>query len=476
MAKVSKNSSVSKLEGVFARGYGVVPRAVLTAPELTPEAKVLYSYFCVASGNSGGYQRAPTEETILSHLQISHPRYLRHRRALVEQGYIHFAQKRKRAGEGRQIFCENTFIIAKDVFSFSSFSDHSLPEVAALQEGVYSDGYGLVPRVVLCDAELSIVAKAAYVYLCVVAQARTSTDRIATVISADLYSFVPKNRMQKAISQLIDAGYVRRERVGTGRFSGNTYILNLYPMKPSSQIIPAGDESPEPYFVTTEIEGVDPSFPLFPPEILACNGQIKERSLSPSPEPHFVTTEHASPEPHFVTAENDLPGPRFVTTENSQNVTAIYINKNFINKHTKSVCPSYADTSHKDGLTDARASENIQFFRDAAAGQIEAHILAQEYGEDILQAVVNIMADVYAARTGTVRINGRPYAICDVAKAFRALKAVHVEHVLDTLNNQGVDRIKNFQAYLVACLYNAPITLGGQDIAFRAGTPWTPTR
>lgn len=448
-----------KLEGIFARGYGVVPKAVLLSPELSPEAKALYAYYCVMSGNGGGYQDSPAEAMILKTLCISHARFIRHRKTLIEGNYIHFAQGRKSIAQGKQLFQNTRYLIVKcprEVTVLGESFYANLPPcrpinmMAAVQEGIFRDGFGLVPRMVLFDRELSIEAKAAYVFLCVYANASTCGERTATP-SASLLAerLMSRKRVQHAMNELTQAGYIRRERIHTGVYAGMCYILNFDKQE-------VQNDTAETFRQGGRNDTAEKS-----------NLSYQERFDN-----LIFSLQETIAEQERQKAQNDITEPGSEPGQNetaekdtAQIETATYKSTNTNDyQHTNISHVFQRHSGKQDGQTDAaQIRDEFAWQRENAETQIEADILAQEYGRDVVDAVVHVMADMYMARGGTVKINGRPYPVPGVAEMFKKLRFCHVEHVLDSIRSRGSPEVGNMQAYLIACLYNAPITYGARE-------------
>lgn len=448
-----------KLEGVFARGYGVVPKSVLLLPELSPEAKALYAYYCILSGNNGGFQPSPGEEALLRAMNISHTRFLKHRKALVDRGLICFEQGRRSAG-GKLLFEKGRFLIVKAPLAptqgepLPSGADFPLNDLAALQEGVFSEGFGLVPRLVMQDEALSIEAKAAYAFLCVFANASTRGERTATPSASLLNArLMTRKRAQNAMRELIERGYIRRERVHTGVYGGNCYILNFYQQEPQNDT--TEPREPQSLFDTTEPPADKPC----PVAVSSKETSSSYTSLPRQPQASlFDTAETRAPQARFETAENETPENRTALLFNTKRANTRPVNTQSI--HPPLPLGGKMDRSNAPTGQSPPALSLEEAYRREASAQIEAEVLAQEYGVDILDAIVALMADIYGATGGEVRINGRTYPLPLVAGRFRTLRACHVEHVLERIHAEGSDQIANLQAYLTACLYNAPVSYG----------------
>lgn len=91
-----------KLEGVLSQGYGIIPKLVMKDKDLSIEAKSIYSYFCSYAG--GGNTAFPSVELICSDLGISENRLLKHRKQLIDKGYIKVKRERKEKGWSNNIY------------------------------------------------------------------------------------------------------------------------------------------------------------------------------------------------------------------------------------------------------------------------------------------------------------------------------------------------------------------------------------
>ncbi|MCY0892603.1 MAG: helix-turn-helix domain-containing protein [Acidibacillus sp.] len=86
-------TDILQIEGVNAKGYGIIPKMVMKDVRLTMEAKAIYSYFCSYAG--AGTQAFPSVPLILKDLNTSEKRYYRHFALLKKFGYIKTEQIKK---------------------------------------------------------------------------------------------------------------------------------------------------------------------------------------------------------------------------------------------------------------------------------------------------------------------------------------------------------------------------------------------
>ena len=92
-------------------------------------------------------------------------------------------------------------------------------------KGVYEQGYGLSPKLVMRDKNLSIEAKAIYAYMSSFAGSGGSAFPKIETACKDLN--ISKNRFLKYRKELVDYGYITIEKERkSGKFDNNVYILN----------------------------------------------------------------------------------------------------------------------------------------------------------------------------------------------------------------------------------------------------------
>lgn len=77
-----------QVEGINAKGFGMVPVLVMQDTRLTIEAKAIYAYFASISG--GGADISPDIDTVTKHLCISKDRYFKHLKQLKELDYMEY--------------------------------------------------------------------------------------------------------------------------------------------------------------------------------------------------------------------------------------------------------------------------------------------------------------------------------------------------------------------------------------------------
>lgn len=92
--------------------------------------------------------------------------------------------------------------------------------------GVMAQGYGIIPKLVMRDRDLTAEAKAVYAYICSYSGAGNSAFPSMELMSHDLG--MSDKRLRKHRNMLVEKGYliVEQERHGTG-FKNNIYTLPM---------------------------------------------------------------------------------------------------------------------------------------------------------------------------------------------------------------------------------------------------------
>lgn len=93
---------ILKVEGVHAKGYGIISKIVMQDKRLSIEAKAIYSYFCSYAGS--GNQAFPSVSRIVNDLCISKSRYYKHFKSLKDYDYVRVVQKNVEGSFGSNIY------------------------------------------------------------------------------------------------------------------------------------------------------------------------------------------------------------------------------------------------------------------------------------------------------------------------------------------------------------------------------------
>lgn len=115
-----------------------------------------------------------------------------------------------------------------------------------------------------------------------------------------------------------------------------------------------------------------------------------------------------------------------------------------------SICP--LAPSGADGIDGCDQREEIK-------QRLGFDILREKYPHEDIESLVELMADILDSTALSLRIGGNILPAERVKARFRQLDSSHIEYVLEALRNTTT-QIRNIRAYLLAALYNAPVTIG----------------
>lgn len=115
-------------------------------------------------------------------------------------------------------------------------------------EGILSKGYGVIPKLVMKDKDLTIEAKAIYAYISSYAGNGTEAFPSVELICSDLD--IGENRFHKHKKNLISKGYieVRRERDGKGVWGKNVYTIKSMIIKNPTRQNEVMDNTPTRHY------------------------------------------------------------------------------------------------------------------------------------------------------------------------------------------------------------------------------------
>lgn len=91
--------------GIFSEGYGFAPKVLMRDSRLTVEAKSIYCY--ISSFAGAGMRSFPSVELMVKELGISRARFYKHRKQLIDIGYVSIEQMK---GEDKK-FQKNIYVL-----------------------------------------------------------------------------------------------------------------------------------------------------------------------------------------------------------------------------------------------------------------------------------------------------------------------------------------------------------------------------
>ena len=172
---------------------------------------------------------------------------------------------------------------------------------------------------------------------------------------------------------------------------------------------------------------------------------------------NFVTPS----ESRFLNRENHDSGEVKITDQEPLKSRS---NNTENNNTERSDTDSFPFTSFREdhGRESKRSDVNQRDrYREIISENISYGILLQDYplDRDILTEIRELMVDTVCTTRSTVRISGDDKPAEVVKSQFLKLDSEHIRFVMDGLKD-NTTRIRNMRQYLLATLYNAPLTIG----------------
>lgn len=99
-------------------------------------------------------------------------------------------------------------------------------------------------------------------------------------------------------------------------------------------------------------------------------------------------------------------------------------------------------------------------YHDILMEQLSMDILYERYPfeRDTLDAILDMMLDIICSKKECILIAGDKRPINVVKSRFLKLNSTHIEYVMDCMKDNPV-KVRNIKQYLLATLYNAPLTI-----------------
>ncbi len=195
------------MENILENGYSTFSQEVIKSQNLHIKSKAIYLFLC--SYKNVEYIALPKRETIMNYLGIgSKETYYKYMKELENQGYITITTAKVDGKFFNNQYKINKVVDGKNIFEY----------------------YGIIPKKVMNDKNVSIEAKAVYGYFCCFRNKETNDVVYTNInqIKTDL-DIVSNARLNKNIKMLIEAGYVTKKQHTNGqKFSSNVYHLVGY--------------------------------------------------------------------------------------------------------------------------------------------------------------------------------------------------------------------------------------------------------
>ena len=183
----------------------------------------------------------------------------------------------------------------------------------------------------------------------------------------------------------------------------------------------------------------------------------KEVSLSPKREnPRQVNPVQVNPE--LVKPEQENPVQLNIQETNTEKS-----NIDLLNTY-QSIYPAKREKTNGASKMDTDRMDKMTIYQEIIKENIEYPYLAERYGQERTDEVVDLMLETVLSQRPYIRIAGDDYPREIVRSRFLKVNYSHIEYVFDRLD-KNTTKVRNIKAYLLAALYNAPATM---DSYYRA--------
>jgi len=160
-------------------------------------------------------------------------------------------------------------------------------------------------------------------------------------------------------------------------------------------------------------------------------------------------------ERHFLKCQNDTSGSVEMTSLEVSKSHGNNTNKNYTEfSDTDPFLPS--DFSGRDSEGTEEFTRYYQYFYD----QLEMDHLKENYSYDheILELILRLVVEVMCSKRSMLRIASDDKPIEIVRSCFMKLDCEHIKYVMDRFK-ENTTAIRNIKQYLLASIYNAPLTI-----------------
>ena len=195
-------------------------------------------------------------------------------------------------------------------------------------------------------------------------------------------------------------------------------------------------------------------------------GQLKgtEYVIYERPQPVADTPVQEKPVLAKPTLENPtqaFPAQAEPTQENPTQLNTIRQSKTYISKtHESNPYQSKRANSADgyDGMDSGVSERDIRRLRDEVREQISYDDLVEPHNRAQMDEIVEIMVETLASRREHISVSGEEHPAWLVQERLRKINGHHIEYIFDCLNKNRT-KIHNIRKYLLATLFNAPVTM-----------------
>ena len=243
-----------------------------------------------------------------------------------------------------------------------------------------------------------------------------------------------KDAIRSAVKELEEAGYVVRKQTTDrkGKFGSNEYVIYESPQNE----LPLDTKSPSAPTKQGKA-GISPKLPSSP---------LLDYPLSENPTTGKPSTENPLSE-NPTQLNTKEPSTELLSTDVTNNPSY--------------PISSYPSGKQSNGRKRKEADEiDMDACREDIKTQISFDLLSEGNPSDQakLEEILELMTEIQCSNQSTLRIAGNTYPATLVKERFRRLNSLHMEYVLNCLND-NTTYVRNIKQYLLTTLFNAPATI-----------------
>lgn len=154
---------------------------------------------------------------------------------------------------------------------------------------------------------------------------------------------------------------------------------------------------------------------------------------------------------------------RFLTGQNNDSRDAIITIQDSSKQRGNNTNNNYTDINNTNPIISGADVDNLderQSYYEYLYDQLQMDYLYQQhpYEREMLTEIFNLILDTVCSNRKQIRIAGDDKNINVVKSQFMKLDYSHIDYVLSCLKENGTD-VRNIKQYLLASLYNAPLTI-----------------
>lgn len=253
------------------------------------------------------------------------------------------------------------------------------------------------------------------------------------------------SKMIRLFAELESSSLIRRKRQGQGK-PMKIYVQNLLEMEQTSENDAAELSENNTFEGENEPLQTSGQLEISPPEVLFSDDQPAENDAFEPADCEKQTFEL----PEISGAEVSKPATNKTEINNTE--------RNEINLIYPPYIPPF--TPESDAMDQIDMMDTMDSYRRVIKTNIDYDVLLIDHPADreLIDSYVELMAEVCASKRQTVRISREDLPVEVVRSRFLKLTGEHIGYVLDCMK-KTTSSISNIKAYLLAALYNAPLTM-----------------